>query len=242
LRTSADNDVGQVAPTSKAWTRGEIDVGLVDDDDEGQGRKRAQIAFVRQGAIGIVGVGDEDELRPRMGRHRALDRDPVQPERGIPPDSHVFRASDVGHPAIHSECRGEIDHDIPWFNKGHSHELEQLIGASPTDEVIGGKAREAGDRRAQPALVGIRVAMRVAQVRDGLERARAGAIRVFVRVQLDDVVQRRADAAGNCFDRGDRRVGRHSAHSVHHEALSIHRRPTGSSAAPRSPRADRATL
>ena len=133
--------------------------------------------------VGVVGGGEENELRPFVGG--GLYGVEINPVIRRAFELNDLAAGNVGEELVHAERGDATEDSITGFQEETDNHIEDFVGAVADDYVLGGEPCVLGEGGAQGALLGVRVGVEGLAFRYGLEDAGGGAVGVFVGVQLD---------------------------------------------------------
>ena len=128
-------------------------------------------------------------------------------------------AGDAAEEAVHAEGGGRGGRG---GGEGEAkHDIEQVVGAGPGDDLLGADAKVLGDIRAEAGLVGVGVDVEGGGG-GGLAHGLGSAVEVLVGIELDELVNGHADLRGKHLERLHGRVVREIVDVVAEVAARIH--------------------
>src|SRR3970040_852444 len=133
----------------------------------------------------------------------------IERKIGAAGDVNHARGVDGGVEGVHAEGGRAVHDCVARLEEQAYDEVNQFIRAAAREEVFHREAGEPGERGAQGRVFGVRVNVRLLEIRDCGEGLRAGAVGVLVRVELDDVARVTAQARGEDVEWHDGRVRAH---------------------------------
>ena len=136
----------------------------------------------------------------------------IQAEVGPAPHFHHAAAAELRIETVHAEGGRAVDDRVAGAQKNAAQVVQQLIRAMPSQDHLGRRAHIRAQRRAQVTLLRIRVDVVERKGRQRLAHSRRGAIRVFVGVQLDDLLGPAAQLLAQHLEGQDGRVLLKSRH------------------------------
>jgi len=200
---------------------GELNIGLVHDDEYRQPQQPPQRILPHQAAIRVVGAGQEEQLEGarhfRSAGHlftrclfnNTLDSFAIHAEVRSAPDPRHRRARDPRIKAVHAEGRRAIHDGISGSQGEPAEQVDQLIRAVSRQDVLSRHTCIFRQRGAQFSLLRVGV-----DVEEGIRRKLLGdhsgrPVRILVGIQLDDFVRRSPQLPAEHLERQDRRVALH---------------------------------
>ena len=138
--------------------------------------------------VGLFGeVSRISLVRGVIGAQRGVDVDAevVVPRHGDDPG-----VLELGVEGVHRERRREVDQLVAGIEVGPHQQVDQLVGAVPEDQALGGNAGVLGQGGSRCALGGVRIDAVAGEGAQHLLDQRRGPVRVLVGVELDDALDR----------------------------------------------------
>ena len=161
--SQSNAEAGHILPFHRvadhATLRGEIGIGLVDDDDALEAVADLPQLRLREGvAGGIVRGTEEDHLRALVtGGEQCLR---IQVEIRVQPEGTDGDVVDGRRDAVHAVARGHDDRIVlSGFAEDSENQVDSLVAAVPEEEVLHRNSLDAADLGLQDGLVRVGVAV-----------------------------------------------------------------------------------